>query len=122
MFAVMQGGLPHVQAGKARAVAITGAKRSAALPEVPTVAEAGFPGADFISWNGVHVRAGTPKTIIESLNGELNRVLKLSDVQEKMAGLGLDPVGGTSDRFASFVHQDIAGWAKVIRESNVRVE
>jgi tripartite-type tricarboxylate transporter receptor subunit TctC len=90
MFAVAQGGLPHVQAGKARAVAITGTRRSPAIPDVPTITEAGYAGADFISWNGVHVRAGTPGAVIEKLNGELNRVLKLSDIREKMVALGLD--------------------------------
>ena len=86
MFAVMQGGLPQVQAGKLRAVAVTGAKRAAALPDVPTITEAGFRGADFISWNGVHVRAGTPKPIVAKLNAELNEALKRPDVQERMAG------------------------------------
>src|SRR5215212_170049 len=122
MFAVMQGGLPQVQAGKLRALAVTGAKRSTALPDVPTIAEAGFPGADFISWNGVHVRAGTPKTIIARLNHELNRTLKLSDIQERMASLGLDPAGRTPEAFGAFVKEDIARWANVIKTANVRIE
>jgi tripartite-type tricarboxylate transporter receptor subunit TctC len=122
MFAVMQGGLPQVQAGKLRAVAVTGSTRAAALPDVPTIAEAGYSGADFISWNGVHVRAGTPKVIIAKLNIELNRTLKLPDIQERMAGLGLDPAGATPEAFGAFVRDDIARWAKVIKAANVRVE
>lgn len=122
MFAVMQGGLPQVQAGKLRAVAVTGAKRIAALPDVPTITEAGFGGADFITWNGVHTRAGTPQPVVAKLNAEFNRVLKLPDIQERMAGLGLDPAGGTPEAFATFVKEDIARWTKVIKESNVRVE
>jgi tripartite-type tricarboxylate transporter receptor subunit TctC len=122
MFAVMQGGLPHVQAGKLRAVAITGAKRSAALPDVLTISEAGLSGADFISWNGVHVRASTPKAVLDKLNAELNRVITLPELHEKMRGLGLEPAGGTAEQFSRFVKDDIARWTKVIRESNVRVE
>lgn len=122
MFAVMQGGLPHVQAGKLRALAVTGSKRSAALPDVPTITEAGFPGADFITWNGVHVPAKTPKATIAKLNAELDRLLKLADVRERMQTLGLDPVGGTPEAFAAFVKADIARWAKVIKESGVRAE
>jgi tripartite-type tricarboxylate transporter receptor subunit TctC len=122
MYAVMQGGLPQVQAGKLRALAVTGAKRSAALPEVPTMTEAGFPGADCITWNGVHVPARTPSETIAKLNAELNRVLKMSDVQERMHAIGLDPAGGTPDEFAAFVKTDIARWAKVIKQSGVRAE
>ena len=122
MFAVMQGGLPHVQAGKLRALAVTGARRSAALPDVPTITEAGVPGADFISWNGVHVPARTPKATIAKLNAELDRLLKLPEVRERMQTLGLDPAGGTPEAFAAFVKADIARWAKVIKESGVRVE
>jgi tripartite-type tricarboxylate transporter receptor subunit TctC len=122
MFAVMQGGLPHVQAGKLRAVAITGQKRSPALPDVATVTEAGFAGADFISWNGVHVRAGTPAALVEKLNAELNRVITLPDIHDKMLGLGLEPAGGTTAQFASFVKDDIARWAKVIKDANVKVD
>ena len=122
MFAVMQGGLPQVQAGKLRAVAVTGTKRAAALPDVPTVTEVGLSGADFISWNGVHVRAGTPKALIAKLNADLNRALKHSDVQERMVSLGLDSAGGTPEAFAGFVKEDIARWARIIKEAGIRAE
>jgi tripartite-type tricarboxylate transporter receptor subunit TctC len=122
MFAVMQGGLPYVQSGKLRALAVTGARRSAALPDVPTITEAGVPGADFISWNGVHVPARTPRATITKLNAEFDRLLKLPEVRERMQTLGLDPVGGTPEAFAAFVKADIARWAKVIKESGIRVE
>jgi len=122
MFAVMQGGLPHVQAGKLRALAVTGAKRSMALPDVPTIAEAGVPGADFISWNGVHVPARTPQATIAKLNGELDRLVKLPEVRERMLTLGLNPAGGMPAAFAAFVKADIARWAKVIKDSGIRVE
>ena len=122
MFAVMQGGLPYVQSGKLRALAVTGAKRSAALPDVPTITEAGAAGADFISWNGVHVPARTPTAVIAKLNAELDRLLKLPDVRERMQTLGLDPAGGTPEAFAAFVKADIARWAKVIKDTGVHAE
>ena len=122
MYAVMQGALPQVQAGKLRALAVTGARRSPALPDVPTMTEAGLPGADCITWNGVHVPAKTPAATIAKLNAEFNRLLKQPDVQERMRTLGLDPAGGTPAEFASFVKADIGRWAKVIKEAGVRAE
>ena len=107
MFAVMQGGLPHVQTGKLRALAVTGPRRSTALPDVPTITEAGVPGADFITWNGVHVPARTPMATVAKLNAEINRLLRLPDVRERMQSLGLDPAGGTPEEFATFVKADL---------------
>jgi tripartite-type tricarboxylate transporter receptor subunit TctC len=89
---------------------------------VPTITEAGAAGADFISWNGVHVPARTPKSVIVKLNTELDRLLKLPEVRERMQTLGLDPAGGTPEAFAAFVKADIARWAKVIKETGVHVE
>jgi tripartite-type tricarboxylate transporter receptor subunit TctC len=122
MFAVMQGGLPQVKAGKLRALAVTGPKRTPALPDVPTITEAGFGGADFVTWNGVHIPARTPKPVIAKLNAEFDRLLKLQDVKDRMFELGLDPVGGSAESFGTFVKEDIARWARVIKEAGVRAE
>jgi len=122
MFAVMQGGLPQVKAGKLRAVAVTGKKRHPSLPEVQTITEAGYPGADFVTWNGIHIPVKTPKPVLAKLNAEFDRVLKLQDVRERMFDLGLDPVGGSADAFGAFVREDIARWARVIKEAGVKAE
>jgi tripartite-type tricarboxylate transporter receptor subunit TctC len=122
MFAVAQAGLPNVKAGKLRALAVSGVKRSAAAPELPTVAEAGVPGFAFESWNGVHVPARTPNAVIAKLHGGLVSALKAGDMPERMLGLGLEPVGSTPEAFGKFVKEDIARWAKVIKASGVRVE
>jgi hypothetical protein len=122
MFAVMQGGLPQVKAGKLRAVAITGKKRHPSIPDVQTISEAGYAGADFVTWNGIHIPVKTPKAIVAKLNGEFDRILKLPDIKERMFDLGLDPVGGSAESFGEFVKEDIARWAKVIKEANVKAE
>ncbi len=121
-FAVMQAGLPHVRAGKLKALAVSGAKRAPAAPELPTVAEAGIPGFAFDSWNGVHVPARTPKSVTAKLNAELVKTIKLPDVQKRMLDLGLEPVGSTPEDFAAFVKADIARWARVVKDAGVRTE
>ena len=122
MFAVMQGGLPYVQSGKLRAIAVTGAKRHPALPDVQTVKEAGVPGADIFSWNGVHAPAKTPAAVIGKLNSEMVRIVKIPEVQERMQSLGLDAVGDTPPEFAKFVKEDLARWAKAVKETGVKAE
>ncbi len=122
MFAVMQGGLPQVKAGKLRAVAVTGKKRHPSLPDVQTISEAGYAASDFVTWNGIHIPVKTPKAIIARINGEFDRILKLPDVKDRMFELGLDPVGGSAESFGEFVREDIARWAKVIKEANVKAE
>jgi tripartite-type tricarboxylate transporter receptor subunit TctC len=122
MFAVMQGGLPQVKAGKLRAVAITGKKRHPAIPDVQTISEAGYAGADFVTWNGIHIPVRTPKPVAAKLNAEFDRILKLPEIRERMFDLGLDPVGGSAESFGEFVREDIARWAKVIKEAGVKAE
>jgi tripartite-type tricarboxylate transporter receptor subunit TctC len=122
MFAIIQSSLPHVQAGKLRALGVSGAKRSSSAPEVPTISESGVPGYEFISWNGIHAPAATSKAVAGKLNAELLRVITLPDVKERMVGLGMDVAGGTPEEFGVLVRSDIAKWAKVIREAGIKVE
>lgn len=122
LFAVAQAGLPYVRSGKLRGLAVSGPKRSPAIPELPTVAEAGVKGFAFESWNGVHVTAGTPKAVIDKLNAALVKAVKEPDMRSRMLGLGLDPVGSSVRDFAAFVRADIATWAKVIKASGVKVD
>ncbi|OGA39054.1 MAG: hypothetical protein A3G24_19195 [Betaproteobacteria bacterium RIFCSPLOWO2_12_FULL_62_13] len=117
---VMQGSLPLVKAGKLRPLAITGAKRSAQLPDIPTVTELGFASADYHSWNGVHVTAGTPKPVIAQINAAIVRALKQPHVQQRMQGLGLEVSGNTPEEFAAFVKADIARWARIAKQTGVR--
>ena len=122
MFTPMQAGLPHVRAGKLRALGVGGAKRASVVPDLPTVAEAGVPGFAFDSWNGVHVPARTPKAVIAKLNTELLKSIQPPEVQKRMLDLGLEPAGGTPEAFAAFVRADIARWARVVKDAGVRTE
>jgi tripartite-type tricarboxylate transporter receptor subunit TctC len=121
-FAIMQSAYPHVQAGKLRGLAVSGAKRSPSAPALPTIAESGVPGYEFTSWNGVHVTAGTPRAVVTKIHAELVRVVALPDVKERMFGLGLEVVGSAPEQLGSLVVSDIAKWGKVIKESGVRVD
>ncbi|MGQ0522660.1 MAG: Bug family tripartite tricarboxylate transporter substrate binding protein [Betaproteobacteria bacterium] len=121
-FAVMQAGYPNVRAGKLRALGVTSARRSPSAPDIPTISESGVPGYEFISWNAVHVPAGTPKPIIGRIHAELVKVVGLPDVKEKMFALGMEVAGSTPDELGALVKSDIAKWGKVIKEAGVRVE
>ncbi len=114
--------LPQVKAGEVRALAVTGPKRIAALPDVPTIAEAGLPEVTFQSWNGVHVPAGTPKPIIAKLNAEIARAVRMQDMRERMQSLGFEPEGGTPSEFGAFVKDDVERWAKAVQATGVKVE
>jgi len=122
LFAVMQAGLPQVRAGKLRALAVSGAKRASAVPELPTVAEGGVPGFEFESWNGVHVPARTPGGLIARLNAALVKTVRAQEMRAKMLELGLEPVGGTPEELGAFVKADVERWAKVAKEAGVRAE
>lgn len=111
--------LPHVRAGKLRALAVTSGKRSGAIPELPTVAEAGVAGYEISGWSGVLVPSGTPKQIVGQLHGEIMRIVNLPDVKDRFTGLGFETVGNTPDQFDAFIRSEIAKWGKVVREAKI---
>ena len=113
---------PHIKAGKLRALAVTTAKRSASFPGLPTVAEAGVPGFDAITWHGIVVPAGTPKPVIARLNGEFNKLLQTADMRERLMVLGSDIIGGEPKQLSDYMRVEIPRWAKVIKESGARAE
>ena len=122
MFAIIQSSLPYVQAGRLRALGVSGAKRSSSAPGVPTIAESGVPGYEFISWNGIHVPAAASKAVTGKLNAELLKVIAAPDVKERMFGLGMEVAGGTPEEFGALVRSDIAKWAKVIRDAGIKMQ
>ncbi|HKA43669.1 MAG TPA: tripartite tricarboxylate transporter substrate binding protein [Burkholderiales bacterium] len=122
MFAVMQSALPHVKAGRLRALAVTSARRTSSAPDLPTIAESGVPGYEFISWNAVHVPAGTTKPVTRTIRDEIVKVLALPDVKERMFGLGLETASSTPEQLGELVRSDIAKWSKVIKEAGVKAD
>jgi tripartite-type tricarboxylate transporter receptor subunit TctC len=114
--------LPHIRSGKLRSIAVTAAKRSPLLPDVPTIAEQGLPGFDVSAWFGVFTTAGTPRAVVDQLNTEIVRILNLPDVREKLAGIGMDVVTDTPDQFAAFVQSEIAKWSPVVKASGAKAQ
>jgi len=114
--------LPQVKAGKIRALAVSPAKRSSAVAELPTVAEAGVPGYDSGAWFGLVAPANTPKSIVDKLAAETARILRLPDVSQRLSELGAEPVGGTPGQFAAHIKSEIAKWSKVIKDANVELQ
>ena len=114
--------VPQVKAGKIRALAVSPAKRSSAVPELPTVAEAGVPGYDSGAWFGLVAPANTPKDIVAKLSRETARILKLPDVSARLLDLGAEPVGGTPEQFSAHIKAEITKWAKVIKDANVELQ
>jgi tripartite-type tricarboxylate transporter receptor subunit TctC len=112
---------PHVKGGKLRAVAVTGDKRSQALPDIPALAEQGFPGFSALAWWGIFGRAGTPKPILDKFHAELVKVFNLPEMRRQLADtLGMDLVVSSPDALQKFLLAEIARWGKVVREHNIR--
>ena len=114
--------VPHINSGKARALAVTSIKRMPALPELPTLDEAGIKGYDNSSWSAVGATAGTPKDIIAKLNSELAAILKTPDIQEKSAAVGADIIGGTPEQFGDYLKSEIAKFARVVKEAKITAQ
>jgi tripartite-type tricarboxylate transporter receptor subunit TctC len=113
---------PHVKAGRVRALGVTGLRRSPALPDLPTISEAGVPGFEVTTWSGVIVPAGVPKAIIARLNAEVNKALASSSAIEKLAGTGYELVGGTPEQFTAHVKKELVKWADVVKRSGAKVD
>src|SRR5471032_3184356 len=114
--------LAQVKSGQIKALAITSAKRSALMPELPTVAESGLPGFEVVAWFGLYAPAATPKDIVTKLNADVTRALQLPDVREKFAVLGAESMPMSTDQFAVYLRAEIAKFAKAIKESGATAE
>jgi len=114
--------LPHVKAGKLRALAATSAKRMESMPDLPTVAESGVPGYENSSWTGIAVPAGTPPAVVGRLNKELNAILALPDIRQKHAAAGAVIAGGTPKEFQDYLKVEYAKFGKLIKEAGIKVQ
>jgi tripartite-type tricarboxylate transporter receptor subunit TctC len=114
--------MSFIKGGKLKALAVTSGRRSAALPDVPTLAESAVPGYDLVTWTGFLAPAGTSKAIVAKLNGELVRILNLPDTKEKLAAIGVEVVGSRPEQFAQIIKEDSAKFDRIIKSAGIRVE
>ena len=122
MFATSASVIPFIHAGKLRALAVTTARRSPSVPDLPTVSEAGVPGFEAITWHGVVVPAATPAPLVERLNRDIVAALAQADLRERLAALGAEVRAGTPREFADYIASEIPKWSKVVRDSGARIE
>ncbi|MBI1965661.1 MAG: tripartite tricarboxylate transporter substrate binding protein [Betaproteobacteria bacterium] len=113
---------PHAKAGRVRGLAVTGPKRSAALPEFPTIAEAGVPGYEATTWTGIVAPRGMPRPIVLRLNAELNRMTASPGYKEKVNLIGSEPAGGTPEQFAQFIRSEYAKWGDIVRRAGAKID
>ena len=122
MFINMPTGIAHVRSGKVKILAVSSKKRVAQLPDVPTVEEAGVKGFVTYAWSGLFAPAGTPRDVVQRLNQEVVKLLKLPSIREQLAGQGAEAVGDTPDEFAHFMRDEVAQWAHMVRTSGAKVD
>ncbi|HKQ28651.1 MAG TPA: tripartite tricarboxylate transporter substrate-binding protein, partial [Burkholderiales bacterium] len=114
--------LPHVRAGKLKALAVSSKARTALAPEVPSVHEAGVPGYDVTVWFGVLTVAGTPREVVQRLNAEMVRILTSTEVKERFAKVGVEVVADSPEHFSAFLKSEVARWGKVVRDANIKAD
>ncbi len=122
MFDAIPAVLPHAKSGKLRALAVGSSTRSPFLPDVPTVAESGYPGFEAVGWIGIAAPAKTPDAILDKINAEIARMLATVDVKERLASLGVTPAADSRAHFTGFVKSEIAKWGKLIRDANIKAD
>jgi tripartite-type tricarboxylate transporter receptor subunit TctC len=122
LFSGLPQGMPHVQGGRLRALGVTTRTRSPAVPNVPTISEAGVPGYDVTIWYGILTSGGTPRPVVEKLHAGWNEALKSPDVRQQLAAIGLEPVGTTTAQFAALLKAELRQWGEVIRRAGIKPE
>ena len=122
MFESLPSSMPFIQSGAIRALAVTTPQRSPAMPDVPTVAEAGYPGFSMSTWYGVWAPAGTPAAVVQRLSREIAAVVRLPEVRARFQKLGAEPVGSTPAEFTAFAKAELAKWAGIVKQSGAKVE
>ena len=122
MFDAVPAVIPHAKSGKLRALAVGSSSRSPFLPDVPTVAESGYPGFEAVGWIGLAAPAKTPEAVLNKINAEVVKILGTADMKERLAGLGVTPVGDTREQFTAFVRSEIAKWGKLIRDAGIKAD
>jgi tripartite-type tricarboxylate transporter receptor subunit TctC len=122
MFATSASVIPYIKAGRLRALAVTTTQRSLALPDLPTVAEAGVPGFEAITWHGVVVPSATPAPLVARLNRDIVHILRMPDLRERLESLGAEVAAGTPRDFADYIAREIPKWTKVVKDSGARAE
>jgi len=120
MFVPAPSALPFIRSNQLRALAVSSPKRYSTLPDIPTVAEQGYPNFTIVGWNGINVPAKTPGSIIDKLNKEINKIMHQKETQEKVIAAGFEPIGSTVDEFAQFIKRDISRSSEVIKASNIQ--
>lgn len=114
--------VPHVKSGRLRALAITGKKRSSVLPDLPTMAESGFPDYDVSAWYGLLAPAGTPRAIMDKVNQEVRKAMQAPDIQQRLAADGSEAVGSTADEFRAFIKTEMTKWGKAVKSAGAKVD
>jgi tripartite-type tricarboxylate transporter receptor subunit TctC len=122
MFDLVLTAAPHVKSGAVRGLAVTGAKRSSALPELPTVAESGVPGYEVSAWFGIFAPAGVPQPVVQRLNAEFVKALQQPDLRQRLASQGAEPLTSTPDEFAAYLRSEIGKWTKVVKDSGMKLD
>jgi tripartite-type tricarboxylate transporter receptor subunit TctC len=122
VFGAIPATLPHVRSGRLRALAVTTDRRVSAAPDLPTVAESGYPGYEVTNWHGLVGPKGLPKEVVDRVNREINEIITSEDMKKHMATEGLDPAGGTPARFGEILKSEAARWAKVVQQAGIKVQ
>jgi tripartite-type tricarboxylate transporter receptor subunit TctC len=122
MFDNLPSVLPFIKSGRLKPLAVSSAARSRALPEVPTVAESALPGFDVTVWFAVLAPAATPREIVNRLNAEVVKAIKTQDMRERLAQQGAEAIGNTPEDFAAIIKRDLAKWAKVVKDANIKLD